>query len=220
MAATLVNAPRGRNGRGRATMENDECMPVSVSRRIEASAAAIFKLLADPDRDPEFDGSGMLRPGASNRVIVGVGDVFVTKMYFTAMGDYEMHNRIVVYEADRSIGWEPGNAELARNGSRWRFDFTPDGPDATLVTETYDCTDSPESVREAVDNGHAWLAGMTKTLERLDQLSRADARGLHRADVVNGSLIGSTNPKGAQRESPKSRAHLARRQIRWAAKIA
>jgi uncharacterized protein YndB with AHSA1/START domain len=151
-------------------MENDERRPVSVSRRIEAPAAAIFKLLADPDRHPEFDGSGMLRTGATNRVIDGVGDVFVTKMYFTAMGDYEMHNRIVLYEADRCIGWEPGNAKLSRNGSRWRFDLAPDGPGATFVTETYDCTDSGERVREAVDNGKAWLAGMTKTLERLDLL--------------------------------------------------
>jgi uncharacterized protein YndB with AHSA1/START domain len=151
-------------------MVNDECKPVSVSRRIEVPAADIFKLLVDPDRHPEFDGSGMLRPGGSNRAIARVGDVFVTKMYVTAMGDYEMHNRIVVFEADRCIAWEPGNPELARNGSCWRFDLSPDGPNATLVTETYDCTDSPATVREAVDNGNAWLAGMTKTLERLDQL--------------------------------------------------
>jgi uncharacterized protein YndB with AHSA1/START domain len=151
-------------------MGNDECKPVSVSRRIEAPAADIFKLLAEPDRHPDFDGSDMLRSGASNKVIVGMGDVFVTKMYFEAMGDYEMHNRIVVFETDRCIAWEPGNPELARNGSLWRFDLTPDGPNATVVTETYDCTDSPENVREAVDNGNAWLAGMTKTLERLDKL--------------------------------------------------
>jgi hypothetical protein len=112
----------------------------------------------------------MLRPGASNKVIVGVGDVFVTKMYFAAMGDYEMHNRIVVFEPDRCIAWEPGNPELARNGSRWRFDLAPDGPNATVVTETYDCTDSPEEVRDAVENGNAWLTGMTKTLERLAML--------------------------------------------------
>ena len=151
-------------------MGNDESKPVSVSRRIEAAAADIFKLLADPERHPEFDGSEMLRPGASNKVIVGVGDVFVTKMYFAAMGDYEMHNRIVVFEQDRCIAWEPGNPELARNGSRWRFDLAPDGPNATVVTETYDCTDSPGEVRDAVDNGNAWLTGMTKTLERLDTL--------------------------------------------------
>ena len=57
--------------------------------------------MTDPERHPEFDGSEMLRPGTSNKVIVGVGDVFVTKMYFAAMGDYEMHNRIVVFEPDR-----------------------------------------------------------------------------------------------------------------------
>ncbi len=151
-------------------MANDECKPVSASRRIEAPASVIFKVLANPDRHPEFDGSEMLRPGASNEVIVGVGDVFVTKMYFTAMGEYEMHNRIVAFETNRCIAWEPGNPDLARNGSRWRFDLTPDGPNATLVTETYDCTDSPKSVREAVNNGNVWLPGMTKTLERLDQL--------------------------------------------------
>jgi|SRR5580658_2174417 uncharacterized protein YndB with AHSA1/START domain len=154
-------------------MAGDECRPVSVSRRIEAPAADIFQLLADPDRHPEFDGSEMLRPGASNPVIAGTGDVFVTKMYFPAMGDYEMHNRIVAFEVDRCIAWEPGNPELATNGSRWRFDLTPDGPNATVVTETYDCTNSPEKVREAVDNGQAWLAGMTKTLERLEQLCAA-----------------------------------------------
>ncbi len=151
-------------------MAKDECKPVSASRRIEAPASVIFKVLANPDRHPEFDGSEMLRPGASNEVIVGVGDVFVTKMYFTAMGDYEMHNRIVAFETNRCIAWEPGNPDLARNGSRWRFDLKPDGPNATLVTETYDCTDSPESVRKAVNNGSVWLAGMNKTLERLGQL--------------------------------------------------
>ena len=151
-------------------MGNNDCKPVSVSRRIEAPASVIFALLAHPDRHPEFDGSAMLRTGASNEVISGVGDVFVTKMYFTSMGDYEMHNRIVIFEQDRCIAWEPGNPELARNGSRWRFDLVPDGPNATVVTETYDCTDSPEEVRDAVDNGNAWLTGMTKTLERLDML--------------------------------------------------
>ena len=158
-------------------MGSDECEPVSASRRIDAPASDIFRLLADPGRHPEFDGSGMLQPGASNEVVTGVGDVFVMKMHFPAMGDYEMHNRVVAYEPDRCIGWEPGmrdtdpaSSEQTRNGSRWRFDLAPDGPAATVVTETYDCSGSPEHVRQAVDNGKAWIEGMTKTLERLDQL--------------------------------------------------
>ncbi len=158
-------------------MGNAECGPVSASRRIEAPAHLLFKLLSDPDRHPELDGSGMLRPGASNEVVSGVGDVFVMKMHHPAMGDYEMHNRVVAYQMDRCIGWEPAMAgddptaaAPVRNGSRWRFDLTPDGPGATVVTETYDCSDSPEQVRQAVDNGNSWIAGMTGTLERLDRL--------------------------------------------------
>lgn len=151
-------------------MGNEECTPVSVSRRIEAPAAHIFQILANPDRHPEFDGSEMLRPGASKKIVVGTGDVFVTRMCSEEMGDYEMHNRIVAFEPDRCIAWEPRNAELARNGSRRRFDLTPDGATATVVTETYDCTDSPEEVRRAVDDGKAWLTAMTETLERLDKM--------------------------------------------------
>jgi hypothetical protein len=158
-------------------MNNDECIPVSVSRRIEAPAADIFTLLADPSRHPTLDGSGMLRPGAPAEVISGIGDVFVMKMFFPAMGDYEMHNRVVAFESDRRISWEPFSTEVDpavpdnRNGSRWMFELAPDGPGATVVTETYDCSDSPEQVRQAVDNGRNWIDGMTATLERLDQAS-------------------------------------------------
>jgi hypothetical protein len=46
----------------------------------------------------------MLRPEASNEVVAGPGDVFDMKMYFQATGDYEMHSRVVAFEADRCMG--------------------------------------------------------------------------------------------------------------------
>jgi uncharacterized protein YndB with AHSA1/START domain len=157
-------------------MGNDDYRPVAVSRRIAAPAADIFTVLTDPGRHPDLDGSGMLRPGAPNDLISGIGDVFVMKMFFPAMGDYEMHNRVVAFEPDRRISWEPFSPEVDpataadnRNGSRWMFELSPDGPEATVVTETYDCSGSPEQVRQAVDDGRAWIEGMTATLERLDQ---------------------------------------------------
>jgi hypothetical protein len=67
-----------------------------------------------------------------------------------------------------------GNAELATNGSRWRFDLTANGPDTTVVTETYDCTNSPHEVRRAVDGGKVWVGAMTATLDRLDHLCTRD----------------------------------------------
>jgi hypothetical protein len=32
---------------------------------------------------------------------------------------------------------------------RWGYELSPDGPSATLVTETFDCSRSPEELREA-----------------------------------------------------------------------
>jgi hypothetical protein len=165
----------------------DECKPVQVSRRIGAPAHEIFRILADPGRHSDLDGSGMLRGAASNTVVSGVGDVFVMKMHYPALGDYEMDNHIVEYELDRRIGWEPaagrghpgrsGNPAENRWGHRWSYELTPDGPHATVVTEIYDCSRAPEEQRVGMDNGNSWIESMTKTLERLDGLCATPSAG-------------------------------------------
>ena len=162
-------------------MTDDEYQPVTVSRRICAPAHDIFQVLANPVRHPEFDGSQMLRGAVSTAVISGVGDVFVMKMYYSEIGDYEMNNHVVEYERDRRIGWEPeagrghpdaapDSPEPARWGQRWSYQLTPDGPDATIVTEIYDCSRAPEKERAGMDNGKIWIESMDRTLERLDAL--------------------------------------------------
>ena len=55
-------------------------------------------------------------------------------------------------------------------GQRWSYQLTPDGPDATVVTEIYDCSRAPEEQRAGMDDGKVWLEAMAKTLERLDVL--------------------------------------------------
>ena len=161
-------------------MTADEYQPVRVSRRIEAPAADIFRVLADPRRHLEIDGSGMLRGAVSDAVVTGVGDVFTMRMYYSEHGDYEMDNRVVEFEQDRRIGWEPwagrrypGTAldttAEARWGHVWSYELTPDGPDATIVTEIYDCSRAPEEERVGMDNGKIWAKSMAETLERLDR---------------------------------------------------
>lgn len=158
-------------------MDGDQHLPVSVSRRIGASAGTIFGILTDPRRHLDLDGSGMLR-GTASGVISGVGDVFVMQMYFSRHGDYEMNNHVVEYEPDRRIGWEPeagrghpdAGATDARWGHRWTFDLVPEGPETTIVTEIYDCSRAPEEERASMDDGRVWIASMTKTLARLDEL--------------------------------------------------
>ena len=160
-------------------MTDGNLTPVSVSRRIQAPAAELFAVLADPARHPGIDGSGMLREAGGTALINGVGDVFSMSMHNAEMGDYEMSNLVVEYEQDRRLGWEPVLKAATRpedqdgigdhGGHRWSFELTPVAPDVTVVTETYDCTRSPQWLRTAVKGGQRWVASMTTTLEKLDR---------------------------------------------------
>jgi hypothetical protein len=100
-------------------------------------------------------------------------------MFYAPIGDYQMNNHVVDYEQDRRIGWEPiagrghpdGDDENAsRWGHRWSYELTPDGPDATIVTEVYDCSRAPEDERAGMADGAVWQAAMAATLGRLDHL--------------------------------------------------
>jgi hypothetical protein len=126
----------------------------------------------------ELDGSGMVRGAVTTTPISGAGDVFVMKMYFAELGDYEMNNHVVEYELDRRIGWEPeagrghpgaaAEAGAGRWGHRWSYELIPDGPDATIVTEIYDCSRAPADARADMDDGEVWAEAMARTLERLE----------------------------------------------------
>ncbi|WP_079063263.1 SRPBCC family protein [Streptacidiphilus griseoplanus] len=155
---------------------------VTVSRHIGAPPGEVFRILADPRRHPDLDGSGMLRGSALDAVISGVGDVFVMRMHFERYGDYEMNNHVVVYEPDRRIGWEPrpgrghpdATAPGAAWGHRWIYDLAPHGSGGTLVTETFDGSRMPEDRQAEVESGREWWrTQMTGTLERLAQLCAA-----------------------------------------------
>lgn len=162
-------------------MSAEQYTPVRVSRRIEAPASVVFAILTDPARHTALDGTGMLRGSVSTSPVTGVGDVFVMKMFYVEHGDYQMNNHVVEFETDRRIGWEPesglghpdtapGSTEPTRWGHRWSYELVPDGPDATLVTEIYDCSQVPAENRIGMEGGRIWIDGMTATLDRLAEV--------------------------------------------------
>lgn len=136
---------------------------VSVPRQINAPIGKVFELLVDPQRHTAMDGSGMLRGAVPGTTITGVGDTFIMKMHNDHMGDYEITNFVVEYQPERRVGWEPSLTKPSRpegqdrTGERlkhgWSFALEPLGPDVTLVTETYDCTNAPHHLRQAVKEG-------------------------------------------------------------------
>jgi hypothetical protein len=150
---------------------------VSVTRRIPAAASLIFAVLADPARHPEIDGSGMVRAALTLRPVHDVGDSFVMAMHNDEMGDYQMTNHVVAYELDHEIGWEPVMSAASREEDaadvgrparqRWVYTLAPEGADLTVVTETFDCSESPEWLQRAVRGGRRWVDAMAATLERL-----------------------------------------------------
>jgi hypothetical protein len=160
---------------------------VSVTKRIDVPAAQIFALLTDPARHPGIDGSGMVRDGSGNLTLSAVGDVFRMQMHHQEWGRYEMDNHVTTFDANRRISWEPrpvvkpGDVEEKVPGHYvWGYELEPDG-DATIVTESFDCTRSPQWLREATQEGEGWREAMTETL---DKLSDQCATGTAMTDAV------------------------------------
>jgi uncharacterized protein YndB with AHSA1/START domain len=159
---------------------------VEVSRTIAAPAATIFKILVDPRRHPDIDGSGMLRSAIDERPVTGVGDTFTMRMHRLG-DDYLMINYVVEFEPDRRIFWTPapGDASRAENDDptkvgipaayRWGYVLTPEGDDATIVTEILDLGPLPDDL---LGDGGTWINttntvadSMTATLDRLDKIA-------------------------------------------------
>jgi uncharacterized protein YndB with AHSA1/START domain len=155
---------------------------VSVSRQIDASAERLFALLADSANHPLIDGSGMVREPAPAVRLSRTGDAFLMNMHHDEFGDYQMRNEVVEYETGRRLAWEPARVAASPEEQeeigdparyRWGYEFSPDGRGTTLVTETFDCSRSPDDLREAVQEGEGWRDAMTASLAKLELLAKA-----------------------------------------------
>ena len=110
-----------------------------VQLTINASPAAIFRVLSDPQGHVQIDSSGMLM-SASGEPVSAVGDSFVVHMDREALNDmplgkYDVTVKILKFERDRLIAWTPtGNFDI---GHEYGYLLEPnDG--GTLVTSYYD----------------------------------------------------------------------------------
>ncbi len=147
-----------------------------VETVVNAEPAAVFAVLADPANHPAIDGTGWLRDSLDPGVVTENGQIFRILMYHDNHpdGHYEMANKVIAYERDRTIAWEPGqagdNGELEFGGWTWRYDLESEGPAQTRVRLTYDWSGVAPPLREHiafppfptshVENSLANLAGL------------------------------------------------------------
>lgn len=118
-------------------MTTDGTRIVRASREIDAPAAEIFELIADPARQPAWDGNDNLAEAPQGQRVHGVGEVFT--MVLTRPGMVR-ENHVVEFEEGRLIAWRPADPGEAPAGHLWRWELEPLAGGRTRVTHTYDWT--------------------------------------------------------------------------------
>jgi hypothetical protein len=111
---------------------------ISHSIVVDADAATIFDVLADPTQHSLFDGSDSVRGRIGGPPRLYLGARFSMRMQWRA--PYVISNTVCEYDEDRRIAWR----HLARHV--WRYELRPvgrDGEAKTEVTETFDWSPAP-----------------------------------------------------------------------------
>jgi uncharacterized protein YndB with AHSA1/START domain len=145
---------------------------VSVGRDIEAPASVIFELIADPARQPEWDGNGNLSEAAPGQRVRAVGDVFITTITTGA----QRHNRVVDFHEGRRIAWQPAEPDSPPPGHVWRWELEPLTEGRTLVIHTYDwseLTDEKRLKRARETTGEKLKASVDRLAELAEESQRS-----------------------------------------------
>ena len=126
---------------------------VSVTRRINAPAAAIYAIVSDPEGHVRIDGSGMLEASADARPLTAVGETFDIHMDRTPLNDipglvkYSVRNTVTQIEPDRLIEWTIGAIDQPPLGHVYGWQLTPVSDTETEVTNYCDWTDIVPELR-------------------------------------------------------------------------
>ena len=149
---------------GMSDFANEERV-VTSSRVIKAPVDQVFELIADPARQPEWDGNDNLVAAAPGQRVRQVGDVFVSS---TTKGT-DRENHVVEFEEGRRIAWKPASVGKAPAGHLWRWEVEPTAEGHTVATHTYDWTELHDEKRLAKARSTK-QANLDASLKRLAEL--------------------------------------------------
>jgi uncharacterized protein YndB with AHSA1/START domain len=104
---------------------------ISRSVEVNAPAADIFALVADPRRHHELDGSGTVLSTVSGPERLSSGARFSVKMKRYGF-PYQITSKVIDFDEGRVVEWRHPL------GHSWRWELAPLADGKTLVTETFD----------------------------------------------------------------------------------
>lgn len=154
-----------------------------VSRAVAPSPPEVFALLTDPARHHETEPTdwvrGPLEPDPAP--LTAVDQVFGIEMFHVnTPGRYEVHNRVIAFDQDRTIAWEPGHygpdGTRGAGGWTWRYDLVPNG-EGTHVRMTYDWSAVPGPLRKQFGLPPFAPEFLERSLEALERALGAPAAG-------------------------------------------
>lgn len=143
---------------------------VSVESEITAPASEVFELIADPARQPEWDGNDNLGTAASGQRPTGVGSSFIT----TLTKGVDRENHIVDFEEGRRIAWKPSEVGGEPFGQKWLWEIEATSDRSCLVRHTYDWTELRDPQRLPRAQSIA-SQNLLASLERLKELAERSA---------------------------------------------
>jgi hypothetical protein len=104
---------------------------ISRAAEVQAPAAEIFELVADPRRHSELDGSGTVLNTVAGPQRLSLGAQFSVKMRQYGV-PYQITSEVTDFADGRVLEWQHPL------GHRWRWELTPLSERSTMVTETFD----------------------------------------------------------------------------------
>jgi hypothetical protein len=154
---------------------------MSVTTTVNAPVDVVFDVLADPSTHPAIDGTGWVRESLDGKRVTESGQVFRMAMYHENHPDkdYEMANRVEVFDPPRAIAWQPGQGpddnNLEFGGWFWRYDLKPAGLSRTEVALTYDWSAVPQEIRQHIGFPPFDVSHLDNSLKHLAELAEARA---------------------------------------------
>ena len=161
---------------------------MNATTTVSAPIEVVFDVLADPTTHEAIDGTGWVRESLDGTPLTDSGQVFRMGMYHENHPDknYEMANRVEVFDPPHAVAWQPGSgpdgamtsastrdADIDYGGWMWRYDLKSVGAAETEVTLTYDWSRVPPHTREVIGFPPFDVQHLQNSLKHLAELAEA-----------------------------------------------